>query len=108
MAEDAASDTELTGHGTVYDMDDHEVGAVAYQISLSGSAGGSAPVVDWSGVLTFQGEDALIEPGPHVLELDDGSRAEIEIEPAGATGGGAGQVAFTGLGVFTPTTLGTP
>ena len=88
---------QLSGNGTLYDTDDNELGAVAYRIEHDAPPDG--PIVEWSGELTFE-EDVPLEPGRHVLETEDGTRGDIEIEPAGATSGGARQVAFTGIGVF--------
>ena len=95
-----AQPAELTGHGTLYDTDDNELSAVAYRIHREADPG--AAVAGWGGELTLEDEDALIEPGRYVLETEDGTRGDVEIEPAGATAGGARQVAFTGVGVFAP------
>lgn len=87
----------LSGHGTLYDTDDNELGAVSYRIEHDSAAEG--PIVGWSGELTFE-EDVPLEAGRHVLETEDGTRGDIEVEPVGATAGGARQVVFTGVGVF--------
>lgn len=87
----------LTGNGTLYDPDDNELGAVAYRIEHEAEAGD--PVLAWSGELTFE-QDVPLESGRYTLETDDGTRGEVEVEPIGATDGGARQVAFTGIGVF--------
>ena len=90
--------TDLTGNGTLYDAEENELSAVAYRIEHEGEVG--APVLNWSGELTFADEDVTLEPGTYLLETEDGTRGEVVIAPAGATSGGARQVAFTGVGVL--------
>ena len=87
----------LAGHGTLYDADDNELGAVAYRIEHD--AGPDEPIVTWAGEVAFEA-DVPLEPGRYVLETDDGTRGDVEIEPAGATSGAAGRFAFRGIGVF--------
>ena len=96
----------LTGSGTLYDADDNELGAVAYRIEHD--AGPDQPIVSWDGELSFEADvpDVPLEPGRYVLETDDGTRGDVEIEPAGATSGAAGRFAFTGIGVFGAATAG--
>ena len=94
--------TDLTGNGTLYDADENELGAVAYRITHEATDG--TPIVDWGGELTFVEEDAVLEPGTYLLETEDGTRGEVEIDPSGTTSGGARQVTFTGLGVLDATT----
>ena len=100
--------TELTGHGTVYDGEENELGTVAYRLTFADPAAADAPVMDWSGELTFESEDVLIEAGPHILELEDGSRTDIDVEPAGSSSGAVNQVAFTGIGAFNPGSIEIP
>ena len=87
----------LTGDGTLYDTDDNELAAVAYRIEHEADEG--EPIVAWGGRLTFDA-DVSLEPGRYVLEAEDGTRGDVEIEPAGADSGAGGQVLFTGVGVF--------
>ncbi|MDP9357058.1 MAG: hypothetical protein M3R02_17580 [Chloroflexota bacterium] len=94
--------TDLTGHGTLYDGDENELGAVAYRITHEGTDGG--PIIAWAGELTFVEEDAVLEPGTYLLETEDGTRGEVEIDPSGTTSGGAREVTFTGIGVLDPAT----
>ena len=89
---------DLTGHGMLYDADENEIASVAYRIERSAVEG--SPLPAWGGELTFEDEDAVLEAGAYLLETEDGTRGEITIEPAGATAGGARQVAFTGVGVL--------
>ncbi len=94
--------TDLTGNGTLYDADENELGAVAYRITHEGMA--DAPIIEWAGELTFVEEDAMLEPGTYLLETEDGTRGEVEIDPSGTTSGEARQVTFTGIGVLDATT----
>ncbi len=66
--------TDLTGHGTLYDGDENELGAVAYRITHEGTDGG--PIIAWAGELTFVEEDAVLEPGTYLLETEDGPGAK--------------------------------
>ena len=97
----------LQGSGTLYDADENELGTVAYRIEHDAEPG--EPIVTWAGELELEAEvpDVPLEPGRYVLEIDDGTRGEVEIEPAGATSGAAGRFAFTGLGVFGAPAAGT-
>jgi hypothetical protein len=92
--------TVLTGHGTLYDADENELGAVAYRIEHDAPPG--EPILTWAGELNLEPDvpDVPLDPGRYVLELDDGSRGDVELEPAGASSGAEGQIAFTGIGVF--------
>jgi len=87
---------EMTGIGTLYDGDENELGAVAYRIDHE--HGGDGPIIDWKGELNLQPEtaDIPLEPGRYTLELEDGTRGDIDLEPFGASSGAVGQVAFTG------------
>ena len=89
-----------TGSGTLYDADDNELSAVTYRIEPAGD--GEGPILAWSGGLELPREtpDVPIEAGRYRLELEDGTRGEIELEPAGATSGAGGEIAFTGVGVL--------
>ena len=91
---------ELTGHGTLYDTDENEIASVAYRIERTPAEG--SPVPTWGGELTFEDEDAVLalDPGTYLLETEDGTRGEVEVEPAGAAEGDARHVAFRGHGVF--------
>jgi len=85
-----------TGTGTLYDADENELGAVAYQLSHDAEPG--SPVLAWRGELNLETEtaDVPLAPGRYLLELEDGTRGEIDLEPFGASSGAVGQVAFTG------------
>ncbi len=88
----------LTGQGTLYDTDQNEIAAVAYRIEREPVP--DSPIWDWGGQLTFDDDDVLPEPGSYVLEIEDGTRGQIELKPVGATAGGAREVAFSGVGAF--------
>ena len=89
---------ELAGHGTLYDADQNEIAAVAYHIVREPVP--DSPIWDWGGALTFDDDDVLPESGTYVLEIEDGTRGDIELKPVGATAGSAREVAFTGIGAF--------
>lgn len=88
----------LTGTGRLYDADENELGAVAYRVEHEGEAG--APVIEWRGEINLEPEtaDVPLESGSYLLELEDGTRGEIDLEPFGASSGAVGQIAFTGAG----------
>ena len=89
----------LTGSGTLYDADENELGAVAYRIEHEAAPG--EPVLAWAGEVNFEAvPDVPLEPGRYLLETEDGTRGEIEVEPAGATSGAEGQIAFVGVGIW--------
>ena len=89
----------VTGVGTLYDAEENELGTVAYQIEHE--AGPGEPVLAWGGEVNFEAvPDVPLEPGRYLLETGDGTRGEVEIEPAGAASGLEGQIAFRGVGVF--------
>ena len=89
----------LTGSGTLYDADENELGTVAYRIEHDAVPG--EPVLAWSGELNFDTvPDVPLEPGRYLLETEDGTRGDVEIEPPGAASGLEGQIAFRGVGVF--------
>lgn len=89
---------ELEGHGTLYDGDENELAAVAYHIVRTPTP--DSPIWAWGGDLTFEDEDVAIEPGCYVLEIEDGTRGEIDLKPSGAADGSARTVAFEGIGAF--------
>jgi len=89
---------ELTGQGTLYDAEQNEIASVAYRIEREPIP--DSPIWDWGGALLFNDDDVLPEVGTYVLEIEDGTRGEIELKPVGATAGGAREVAFAGIGVF--------
>lgn len=89
----------LTGSGTLYDADENELGTVAYRIDHGADPG--EPVLEWSGEVNFDTTpDVPLDPGRYLLETGDGTRAEVEIAPAGAGSGAEGQLAFVGVGVL--------
>ncbi len=89
----------LVGSGTLYDADDNELGSVAYRIEHDAAPG--EPVLDWSGEVNFDSlPDVPVEAGRYRLELEDGTRGEIDVQPAGASSGAEGQIAFTGAGLL--------
>ena len=89
----------LVGNGTLYDADDNELGTVAYRIEHDAAPG--EPILEWSGEVNFDSvPDVPLEAGRYRLELEDGTRGEIEIQPAGASSGAEGQIAFTGAGLL--------
>ncbi len=96
--------TTATGIGTLYDADENELGAVAYRIEHE--AGPDESALTWAGELNLEPEtaDVPLAPGRYQLELEDGTRGEIELEPFGASSGAVGQVAFTGAAPLIRTT----
>jgi hypothetical protein len=89
----------LTGSGTLYDADENELGTVAYRIDHEADPGD--PVLEWSGEVNVDSSpDVPLAPGRYLLETGDGTRAEIEIAPAGAGSGAEGQLPFVGVGVL--------
>ena len=88
----------LTGNGTLYDADKNEIAAVAYRIEREPVP--DSPIWDWGGALVFNDDDVLPEAGIYVLEIEDGTRGEIDLKPVGATAGSAREVAFDGIGAF--------
>lgn len=89
----------LRGDGTLYDADENELSTVRYRIEHE--AAPDEPVVTWAGEINFDTvPDVPLEPGRYVLVLEDGTRSEIEIEPAGAASAGEGQIAFSGASVL--------
>ena len=89
----------LTGTGTLYDAEENELGTVAYRIEHGAAAG--EPVLAWGGEVNFDTvPDVPLAPGRYVLETGDGTRGEIEVEPAGAGSGAEGQISFVGVGVW--------
>ncbi len=88
----------LTGQGTLYDADQNEIAAVAYRIEREPVP--DSPIWDWGGTLTFDDADVLSEADTYVLEIEDGTRGEIELKPTGGADGSAREVAFTGIGAF--------
>ena len=89
----------LIGSGTLYDEDENELSTVAYQIEHGANDG--EPIVAWAGEINFDAAtDVALAPGRYLLELEDGTRGLIEIEPTGAASAGEGQIAFTGASVI--------
>jgi hypothetical protein len=90
--------TILTGQGALYDADDNELSSVAYVIEADAELG--EPIVVWSGQLTLPPDvaDLALEPGRYLLEIEDGSRAWIDLAPTGAAAGDAS--AFAGASVL--------
>ena len=89
----------LVGTGTLYDGDENELGTVAYRVEHEATPG--EPVLDWRGEVNLASvPDVPLEPGRYVLEFEDGTRGDVEVEPAGATSGVEGQIAVTGIGVL--------
>ena len=90
----------LIGSGTLYDEDENELSTVAYRIDHD--AGEGEPILAWSGEINLDATaDVALEPGRYLLELEDGTRGLIEIEPTGSASVGDGQMAFTGATVLT-------
>lgn len=89
----------LVGTGTLYDGDENELGTVAYRIEHE--AGPGEPVVGWAGEINLASvPDVGLATGRYLLELEDGTRGEVEVEPAGAGSAAEGQNAVTGVGVL--------
>lgn len=89
----------MRGDGTLYDADENELSTVTYRVEHEAAPG--EPIVAWAGEINFDTvPDVPLEPGRYVLILEDGTRGEIEIEPAGAASAGEGQIAFNGVGVL--------
>lgn len=87
-----------TGLGTLYDADENELGAVRYRLEREEDGDGGGPSLVWRGELNLEPEtaDVPIAAGRYLLELEDGGRGEIDLEPFGASSGAVGQVAFSG------------
>jgi hypothetical protein len=90
--------TILTGQGSLSDADDNELSSVAYVIEAEAELG--EPIVVWSGQLTLPPDvaDLSLDPGRHLLEIEDGSCAWIDLAPIGAAAGD--ELAFTGASVL--------
>ena len=89
----------LIGSGTLYDEDENELSTVAYRIDHGAEEG--EPILSWTGELNMDAAtDVALEPGRYLLELEDGTRGLIEIEPTGSASPGEGQVAFVGTTVM--------
>ena len=89
---------EEMGEGTLYDTSDAELADVAYRVT-PGPKLEDTPQT-WSGGLFFADEATIVEPGLDVLALEDGTRVDIDINPASAEDGDPRQVTFRGVGTF--------
>ncbi|MBA2519342.1 MAG: hypothetical protein H0V24_06730 [Chloroflexia bacterium] len=89
----------VSGDGTLYDADENELSPVRYRIEHEAPPEG--PIVSWAGEVNFDTvPDVPLEPGRYLLVLEDGTRGEIEIAPAGGASAGDGQIAFSGASVL--------
>ena len=90
---------EQTGEGTLYDPDNNQVAtSVAYRIEPGPTVGEDETT--WGGGLFFANEDEIVDPGLYVLELEDGTEVDIDINPLSAADGDPRQVTFRGIGSF--------
>lgn len=89
---------EEMGEGTLYDTGDAELADVAYRIQPGPKLEGMPET--WGGDLFFADEALTVDPGLFVLALEDGTRVDIDINPASVEDGDPRQVTFRGVGTF--------
>ena len=88
-----------TGEGALYDTDSNRVAtAVAYQIERGPTVGEDETT--WGGGLFFAHEDEVVPPGLYVLELEDGTQVDIDVDPRSVADGDPRGVTFRGIGSF--------
>jgi hypothetical protein len=89
---------EQTGEGTLYDTNNAEVAStIAYRIEPGPTVGEDETT--WGGRLFFAYEDEIVPPGLYVLELEDGTQVDIDINPL-TDDGTTREIAFRGIGSF--------
>lgn len=90
---------EQTGEGTLYDTANVELAtSVAYRIEPGPVVGRNEAT--WGGALFFANVDEEVEAGLYVLELEDGTQVDIDIDPRGVDDGDPRDVTFRGVGSF--------
>ncbi len=96
---------EQTGEGTLYDTNNAEVATtIAYRIDRGPTVGEDETTgqdeITWGGCLFFAYEDEIVPPGLYVLELEDGTQVDIDINPRSVDDGDPRTVTFRGVGSF--------
>ena len=95
---------EQVGEGTLFDTNDAAVATtVAYRIEPGPTVGPDEQT--WGGHLHFAHEDEEVGPGLYVLELEDGTQVDIDINPRSVEDGDPRTVAFRGIGSFGQRTI---